>query len=50
MTILTAVALDEVDLDLYRSDKISEWLARLGQADGYRSMYDCMDSIYEPLV
>ena len=48
MRILTAIALfDEVDLDLYRSNEISEWLARPGQADGYRLMYDCMISVLQ---
>ena len=51
MRILTAIALfDEVDLDLYRSNDISEWLARLGQADGYRLMYNRMIPIQEPII
>lgn len=39
MRILTAIALfDEVGLDTYKSNANSEWLARPGQADGYRLM------------
>lgn len=39
MRILTAIALfDEAGLDSYRSNENSEWLARPGQADGYRLM------------
>lgn len=41
MRILIAIALfDEVDLDLYRSNQIPEWLAIPRQADGYHLMYD----------
>lgn len=41
MRILTATALfDEVGPSLYKSNEISEWLARPGQADGYRLMYE----------
>ena len=40
MRILTAIALfDEAGPSLYKSNEISEWLARPGQADGYRLMY-----------
>lgn len=51
MRILTAIGLfDEAGLDLYRSNEISEWLARPGQADGYRLMYDSMISNQKVLI
>ena len=41
MRVLTAIALfDEVGPSMYKSNEISEWLARPGQADGYRLMYE----------
>lgn len=50
MRILTAIALfDEVGPSLYKSNEISEWLARPGQADGYRLMYEIRFPFKGPL-
>ncbi len=41
MRILTAVnVFDEVGPSLYKSNAISEWLGKPGQADGFRLMYE----------
>ena len=41
MRILTAInVFDEVGPSRYKSNTISEWLSKPGQADGYRLMYD----------
>lgn len=41
MRILTAIGVfDEVGPSLYKSNAISEWLGKPGQADGYRILYE----------
>lgn len=41
MRILTAVdVFDEVGPSLYKTNAISEWLAKPGQADGFRLVYE----------
>ena len=50
MRVLTAIALfDEVGPSLYKSNEISDWLARPGQADGYRLMYEMKLPLEEPI-
>ena len=41
MSILTAIApIDGAGPSLYKINEISQWLARPGQADGHRLMYE----------
>ena len=47
MRTLTAVNIfDEVGPSLYKSNAISEWLAKPGQADGFRILYETENTSY----